>query len=46
MIVFLQWDFSPHTILFSLTTVGTAVIAHWAPTPNALAIVMGYIEIV
>ena len=38
MIVCLQWDFSLHIILFSLTTVGTTAIAHWAPTPNALTI--------
>ena len=38
MIVCLQWDFLLHIILFSLTTVGTTAIAHWAPTPNALPI--------
>ena len=38
MIVCLQWDFLQHAVLFSLVTVGTVVVAHWAPTPNALSI--------
>ena len=38
MIVCLQWDFLLHAVLFSLATVGTVVVAHWAPTPNALSI--------